>query len=71
MLHNTTQNINFATLTFWSNNWGVLSKELFHKVEINNHETMRDAALKRAQVHYSWDIIASLYLELVLHTNRK
>jgi hypothetical protein len=24
MLHNTAQNINLATLTFWSNNWGVL-----------------------------------------------
>jgi|GEM_PF-5304279 len=24
MLHNTTQNINLASLTFWSNNWGVL-----------------------------------------------
>jgi len=24
MLHNTAQNINLASLTFWSNNWGVL-----------------------------------------------
>jgi hypothetical protein len=36
MLHNTAENINLASLTFWSNNWGVLYCGGFKSVFFNH-----------------------------------
>lgn len=44
------------------------AKTLFHKVESENLEVLREATLKRAKEQYSWERITSLYLELAKKT---